>query len=194
MFEQDRDVFGCIDLASIAGFSVFNLNGLLLESGSWAFEPGPHKGDRWLDFRSETSRLLSRYSGRMALLAMERPVLYGDPGKDWNTARVMFGQSALIELDAARLGIPTTMVSPSEIKMFVTGNGNAPKGEVIRAVERELGPLSTALEERTASDRKRSEKARSDEADARALGLYILGSFDMTRLRAGALVRLGDGR
>lgn len=186
-----RDLILCLDLASIAGWALFTLDGHLHSSGVWESKSGPHDGDRWASFRAQLCSLLARYSDRIAGIALERPVLYGSPGRDWISGRVLFGQSAIVELEAAKWMIPSIMIPPSEIKEIVTGNGNAKKDLVVRAIETQLGPLSIRPGGSSKAERERRAKARSDEADARGVGLVVLAKYCRRSLRARKFVELG---
>jgi Holliday junction resolvasome RuvABC endonuclease subunit len=178
-----RDLILCLDLASIVGWALFTIDGQLVDSGVWEIESGDHDGDRWASFRAKLSARLFQYRERLAGVAMERPVMYGKPGQDWTTGRVMFGQAAIVEMEAVRWMLPTLMIPPSEIKSVVTGNGNASKQQVITAIEAQLGQLSTRPGGRTKTDRERRDKARSDEADARGVGLVVLARYSRSALR-----------
>lgn len=178
-----RDLILCLDLASIVGWALFTTDGHLFASGVWEIDDGEHEGDRWSNFRTELAKFLAKYSDRLCGIAMERPILYGITGRDWTSARVLFGQSAIVELEATRWQLPTVMVPPSEIKKLVTDNGNAPKALVTKAIEQQTGPLSTKPGGKNKTERAHRDKARSDEADARGVGLVVIVKYSMSALR-----------
>lgn len=55
------------------------------------------------------------------------------------TAILMGHARGVILAAAARLGIPVRGFAATRIKRFLTGNGRAPKSQVQRAIQRELG-------------------------------------------------------
>ena len=79
-------------------------------------------------------------------------------GARWTVARA----SGVIVLAAAEAGLPVEEYAPLEVKMAVTGSGNAPKDQVRRA----LGPL-LSLED---------VPSQPDAADAVAVALCHLQS------------------
>jgi Holliday junction resolvasome RuvABC endonuclease subunit len=181
-----RDLVVTLDLTTQVGWAVFFLDGTLLDSGAWNLEQpsSAHDGEFWASFRVALMRLLAKYEGRVVLIAFERPVMYGH----WAVVRIAFGQAALVELTAARFAIPTTMVSPSNMKKVVTGNGRATKDEVREHVIRITGDLKTEQGGTTKGERKLFDKLRGDETDARAVGIVVTRKFDPEQLRSGRLV------
>lgn len=185
-----RDVVIGFDPASVAGWAVFALNGRLLESGAWTIRRGDFTGDRWIDLHGRLVELFERYRGRVAAVVIERPVVYR--GIQWDTLRVLFGQAALVDLIASRHCADSVFVPPATLKKHVAGNGRASKAEVIDAVVRATGPLSTEAGGETEAERARRDKARSDEADARATVLWLLDVYDRADLAMGILARLAE--
>jgi len=181
----------CLDLASIVGWALWTVDGHLYASGFWEIDDGEHEGDRWASFRTQLSKFVRKYVDRLCGIAFERPILYGLTGRDWKSARVLFGQAAVLEMEAARWQLPTAMVPPSEIKKLVTGNGNAPKAEVTKAIEIQTGPLLLKRGGKTKTERARADKARSDEADARGVGMVVLVKYSMSALKERRFVEAG---
>ncbi len=179
-----RDVIICLDLASDAGWAVFGLDGRLIASGVWDVgrRKGAHEGERWATWRWNVAALLAEYAGRVAALAYERPLLYArkGAGADYNTARVIFGQAAVAEAEAFVQVVEVITVQPSEMKQELAGSGNASKDMMIAAAEEKWGPLSIEADGTDATKKK-----RSDEADARAVGMYVLSHYDLAALAIG---------
>lgn len=182
-----RDLIIGLDLASVAGWAVFDLDGKLVESGSWDVSlGGDYQGDRWLAFHVNVTWLFERYAGRVAALVMERPVTYGK--NPWSTSRVLFGQASIAEMVAARNCCESLFVHPAQLKKRATGQGNATKRQVIDAMVEETGPLAIEPGGDTKTERARRDKARSDEADARAAALWLLDNYEREDLARGELV------
>lgn len=179
------DVVIGLDLTTCTGWAVYDLDGQLVDSGAWnlAAAGDDHEGERWIAFRGHVGKLLAAYAGRIRAIAYERPST-----EQWATARVAFGQAAIVELEAARIGVPTTVISPMTAKMVVAGHGRASKQEVQDAVVRTGGPL------RTTGSTKVAEKLRSDEADARAITLTLLAIYEPADLARGHLVKRSKAR
>jgi len=68
-------------------------------------------------------------------LALERLMW----GKNVDSAMAVARSSGAIMVAAARAGLPVHEYAPLEVKMAVTGVGNAPKDQVRRALDRVLG-------------------------------------------------------
>lgn len=183
---MSRDVVIGFDPATVAGWAVLDLEGGLVESGTWVSGSGDYTGDRWLSLHGKLTELFERYKGRVAALAIERPPIHGDI--PWSTSRVLFGQVAVAEMIAARNCCDAAFVHPSQLKKRATGNGRASKSDVVEAVADELGPLAVEPGGATKAERSRRDKARSDEADARAAALWLLDSYDREALAHGELV------
>jgi Holliday junction resolvasome RuvABC endonuclease subunit len=168
------------DLTTCTGWAVFDLGGVLVDSGAWNLAPAgdDHEGERWIAFRGHAGKLLAAYAGRIRAIAYERPSTV-----QWATARVAFGQAAILEMEAARIGVPTTMISPATAKKAVAGHGRASKQDVQEAVVRTTGPL------RTTGSTKVAEKLRSDEADARAIAMTLLAVYEPSDLARGRLAK-----
>jgi Holliday junction resolvasome RuvABC endonuclease subunit len=169
-----------LDLTTLMGWALFDLDGELEASGAWdlSMPAESHEGDRWIAFRGELGKLLLTYRGRICAIGYERPSTV-----QWATARVAFGQAALVELEAARASIPTTVVSPSTLKMVVAGHGHASKDEVQAAVVLRTGPLTHP------GLTKKAAKLRGDEADARAIAIVLVTIYCLDALRRCKLVR-----
>jgi len=174
------DVVIGLDLTTCTGWAVYDLDGQLVDSGAWNLAPAgdDHEGERWIAFRGHVGKLLAAYAGRIRAIAYERPSTV-----QWATARIAFGQAAILELEAARIGVPTTVISPMTAKMVVAGHGRASKHEVQDAVVRTTGPL------RTTGSTKVAEKLRSDEADARAITMTLIAVYEPSDLARGHLVK-----
>jgi Holliday junction resolvasome RuvABC endonuclease subunit len=146
--------------------------------------PNAHEGEIWSAFRVALARLLSKYHGRICVIAFERPVLY----EQWDTIRIAFGQAAFVELAARAADIAVTMVSPSTLKKELTGSGKAPKSVVQEHVVRLTGDLFMERGGTTKEERKRRDKLRGDEADARAVGIVVTRKYEPDELRVGRFV------
>jgi len=181
-----RDVVINLDLGSNAGWAVFSLGDELLESGSWSVgkRSGAHPGERWSSLRFELLMLLDRYRGRVSAIAFERPIIYGGK-RSYTAARVIFAQAAIVESVAFEHVVEVIEIQPSVAKKLLTGNGHATKEEMIEAAVARWGPL-----EREDDGREDTVKARGDEADARAIGHYVLGAYCLEGLAAGEVLEL----
>lgn len=189
---MSRDVVLGFDPASRAGWAALDFDARVIESGTWLVRRGDYTGDRWLALHGHLAELFERYRGRVAALAIERPPVYDDVR--WNTIRILFGQAALAEMVAARYCVDAVFVHPSQLKKRATGSGRATKAEVVDAVVAETGPLSVEPGGDTKAEQSRREKARSDEADARASALWLLDRYDRDALVRGELIaKVGDG-
>jgi len=177
----EPDVVLGLDLTTCMGWAAFDLDGQLLDSGAWNLSQpdDAHDGDRWIACRGKLGQLLATYHGRICAIGFERPSTV-----QWHTARVSFGQAAIIELDAAKQSIPTTTISPSTLKLVVTGHGRASKQEVEAAVVARSGPLKMP-----GGSTKTAAKLRSDEADARAIAIALVSIYTIADLRRRVLVR-----
>jgi Holliday junction resolvasome RuvABC endonuclease subunit len=171
---RTRDLVFGFDPASSAGWAVFDLDGNVVESGAWAVgkDGTDYPGDRWMMLEQAAASLLDRYPGRIAAAAIERPSTV-----QWNTARVLFGQAAIIEWVCARAGVESVLVAPSSIKKAATGDGRADKS-VVRDAMADLAPLQA-----------RTAKGREDEADARGACVWLLATHDRAALKRGELSR-----
>lgn len=169
-----------LDLTTSCGWAVTDLNGRTVDSGVLDLRPGngDHEGLRWVAFRGKLVRLLGQYRERLCAIGYERPST-----QQWATARLAFGQAALVELEASRDEIPTVDVSPSTIKKIVAGHGRASKEDVVAAVERATGPM------RGRGGTPRGDKLRSDEADAIGVCLVLVRAYSTDDLRRRVLVR-----
>ncbi len=177
---MEPDVVLGLDLTTCMGWAAFGLDIQLVESGAWNLgQPADaHDGDRWIACRGQLGKLLATFHGRICAIGFERPSTV-----QWNTARVAFGQAALIELEAAKQLIPTTTISPSTLKKVVAGHGHASKQEVEAAVVRRTGALTMPAGSKIA------EKLRSDEADARAIAIAMLSIYTVADLRRRVLLK-----
>jgi Holliday junction resolvasome RuvABC endonuclease subunit len=173
--DQQSLVIVCLDLANDAGWAVFDLDGKLIASGTWRVgrRPKSHPGERWSEFRFELAALLEVYRGRVVCVAYERPIIYGGP-RSYNTARIIFAQAAIADSVALLYGIDLVIeVQPKAMKKLLTGNGNASKALMSTKAEEKWGAL--------AQDDDGTEiavKLRGDEADARAVGNYVLTNHE----------------
>ena len=86
-------------MTTCMGWAAFDLDLQLVQSGAWNLgQPADaHDGDRWIAFRGKIGQLLATYHGRICAIGFERPSTV-----QWATARIAFGQAAIIELDAAK--------------------------------------------------------------------------------------------
>lgn len=93
---------------------------------------------------SLTRRLAEIYQGVSDVIAGLRPgvmaleELYSHYQRP-RTAILMGHARGVICLAATRAGIPVMHYSATQIKKILTGSGRAPKGQVQRAIQRELG-------------------------------------------------------
>ncbi len=96
------------------------------------------------DGKKLTDRLWSIYEGLLAILDQFRPQVmvveqlyahYAHP----RTAILMAHARGAILLAAAQRGLDAVSYSATRIKKPITGNGRAPKDQVQRAIQRELG-------------------------------------------------------
>lgn len=171
-----RDLVIGFDGASSAGWAVLDLGENVISSGAWDVGRDADSqlaGDRWMLLDQEISELLDTHRGRVGAVAIERP-----SNVQWASSRVLFGQSAIVEMAAARRVIESVLVSPSSIKKITTGNGRATKREV-QAAMRKLAPLRAS-----------TPKGREDESDARGAALWLLRTHCHRALAAGDLVRV----
>lgn len=165
-----RDVLVSLDLATRTGWAVLDLRGRLVESGTWTLAPrrGRSKADRWARFAEALAELLARHDGRVAVLAVERPLpSRGHMGGA--VPAVAWGLVALAELAAERRQISTLQVPPAAAKKAASGRGNASKLQVAKAINQRL----------------KLRLAAGDEADAIAVGLAVLQSLDLEALARG---------
>jgi Holliday junction resolvasome RuvABC endonuclease subunit len=178
---MEPDVVLGLDLTTCMGWAAFDLDIQLVGSGAWNLgQPtDAHDGDRWIACRGQLGRLLATYHGRICAIGFERPSTV-----QWNTARIAFGQAAIIELDAAKLSIPTATISPATLKKVVAGHGHASKQEVQDAVVLRTGALTMP-----GGTTKLAEKLRSDEADARAIAIAMLSIYTIADLRGRVLMK-----
>ena len=99
---------------------------------------------RGKDRDSLTRRLAEIYQGVSDVIAGLRPgvmaleELYSHYQRP-RTAILMGHARGVICLAATRAGIPVVHYSATRIKKILTGSGRAPKGQVQRAIQRELG-------------------------------------------------------
>ena len=99
---------------------------------------------RGKDRDSLTRRLAEIYQGVSDVIAALRPgvmaleELYSHYQRP-RTAILMGHARGVICLAATRAGIPVMHYSATQIKKILTGSGRAPKGQVQRAIQRELG-------------------------------------------------------
>jgi crossover junction endodeoxyribonuclease RuvC len=93
---------------------------------------------------SLTGRLAEVYRGVCGVIAGLRPAvmaleeLYSHYERP-RTAILMGHARGVICLAAAQAGIPVVHYSATQVKKILTGSGRAPKGQVQRAIQRELG-------------------------------------------------------
>lgn len=177
---MEPDVVLGLDLTTCMGWAAFDLDLQLVQSGAWNLgQPtDAHEGDRWIACRGKLGQLLATFHGRVCAIGFERPSTV-----QWATARIAFGQASIIELDAAKLSIPTAIISPATLKKVVTGHGHASKQEVQDAVVQRTGALAMP------GGTKIAEKLRSDEADARAIAMAMLSIYTIADLRRRLLVK-----
>jgi crossover junction endodeoxyribonuclease RuvC len=96
--------------------------------------------------RSLTDRLLEIYDGVAEVIAGLKPdvmaleELYSHYDRP-RTAILMGHARGVICLAGTKAGIPVIHYSATQIKKILTGNGRAPKSQVQRAIQRELGLL-----------------------------------------------------
>jgi crossover junction endodeoxyribonuclease RuvC len=94
--------------------------------------------------RSLTARLVEIHEGVAEVIAAFQPAvmaleeLYSHYARP-RTAILMGHARGVICLAAAQAGVPVVHYSATRIKKMLTGNGRAPKGQVQRAIQRELG-------------------------------------------------------
>jgi len=94
--------------------------------------------------RSLTDRLIEIHNGVGDVIASLKPSvmaleeLYSHYNRP-RTAILMGHARGVICLAAAEAGIPVVHYSATQIKKILTGNGRAPKSQVQRAIQRELG-------------------------------------------------------
>lgn len=184
-----RDLVLALDLTTRVGWSRFHVDGALRGSGSWDLKQPKHAhpGALWEAFGEALDRELSRFEGQICVIAFESPVMYDQ----WATARVAFGQAAIVELAGHLLGIATIGIPPATLKKTVTGKGNATKALVQEHVVRLTGELNTERGGKTKTERSLADKLRGDEADARAVGIVVTRSYEPDELRAGRFVERG---
>ena len=124
---------------------------------------------------SLTKRLVEIHEGEAEVIASLQPgvmaleELYSHYGRP-RTAILMGHARGVICLAAAQAGVPVVPYSATQIKRILTGNGRAPKPQVQRSIQRELG-LAVAPEP-------------PDVADALAAALCHYYLKDKPRLRA----------
>lgn len=122
-----------IDPSTKAGYAW--TNGQNLDYGLWRFT-GEHPGQapdalygRILEY-AETHRI--------ERIATEGGYPISRRGAD----RLEWLRGA-VHMAGAALGVPVIVVAPSSLKLFATGNGRAKKPDMIHAVERHLGIVTT---------------------------------------------------
>lgn len=169
-----RDVVIGLDLATRSGWAAVTLDGRRLGSGAWPLSPrkGRSKADRWVRFADALRELLASLEGRVAAVALERPI--GHAGSP-SVPAVASGLVALAELACERRGIATLQVSPMTAKKAAAGSGRASKGEVAEAMAARFGV----------------ELEPGDEADALAVAVTALACLDLEALACGEVVERG---
>ncbi|MCA9100387.1 MAG: crossover junction endodeoxyribonuclease RuvC [Planctomycetales bacterium] len=124
---------------------------------------------------SLTRRLVEIHDGLAEAIAALRPnamaleQLYSHYSRP-KTAILMGHARGVICLAATKADVPVTHYAATQIKRILTGNGRAPKAQMQRAIQRELG-LATAPEP-------------ADVADALAIALchyHLAGKSDLTQ-------------
>jgi crossover junction endodeoxyribonuclease RuvC len=95
---------------------------------------------------SLTARLVEIHAGLSEVIASFHPAamaieeLYSHYARP-RTAILMGHARGVLCLAAAQAGVPVISYSATQVKRILTGSGQAPKGQVQRAVQRELGLL-----------------------------------------------------
>lgn len=166
-----RDVVIGLDLATRSGWAVVGLDGGYVASGSWPCSPRAHraKADRWARFAAALTELLAGLEGRVAVVAIERPIGRHSGGA---VPAVAWGLVALAELAAERRGIPSVRYPPPRVKRAAAGSGTASKAAVAEAMAARYGV----------------ELRPGDEADALAVATTALVRLDLEALACGELV------
>ena len=167
-----RDVVIGLDLATRTGFAVLDLDGKRLESGTWPLSPraGRGKPDRWVRLRTALLELLSRYEGRIGVIACERPFEGRSKGKSSaSTPKVAWGLVALVELTAEVRGLTVVLYPPKSCKLVFARSGNADKAAMVAEARRRWPAFD----------------GPHDEADGLAVAVTALAKLDRAGLECG---------
>jgi crossover junction endodeoxyribonuclease RuvC len=125
---------------------------------------------------SAAERLRRIYGGVRAAIAEQRPEAVAVErlmwGRNTGSAMEVARASGVILLAAAEAGVPVEEYAPLEVKMSVTGVGNAPKPQVRRGLVRILGTEGLPTD--------------PDAADAVAVAVCHLHQSGLRRLTGGA--------
>jgi crossover junction endodeoxyribonuclease RuvC len=125
---------------------------------------------------SAAERLRRIYGGVRAAIAEQRPEAVAVErlmwGRNTGSAMEVARASGVILLAAAEAGVPVEEYAPLEVKMSVTGVGNAPKPQVRRGLLRILGAEGLPTD--------------PDAADAVAVAVCHLHQSGLRRLTGGA--------
>ncbi len=182
-----RDVVIGLDLATVSGWAVYDLDANLLVSGVWdlSVRPGETSGWRWLRLNQRlTALLLARYDGRVAAIGVEDAFSGptqegGKKGMSKRSTAVLWGLRATVESVAALHGIPVVAYAQATVKKTYAGSGRASIASIIEIADRErqlkTGDNGTAA----------AVKRRSDEAIARGVAVTLLSANARHDLQAG---------
>ncbi len=115
-----------LDLASETGYAVQRADGVVL-TGIASFLKTLNPGDRWIRFHDWTAGMLDFEEPQ--LIIFEQPFIHM---KHASGLGISYGFKTVLEMLAARRGIKCYGISPSELKKWATGRGNADKSLMLR--------------------------------------------------------------
>jgi crossover junction endodeoxyribonuclease RuvC len=137
MTERRLRILGVDPGLNLTGYGVLDL----VDGRPQVCEAGVIRGK---SRRSLTARLVEIHDGLCEVVATFRPAAmaleelfshYERP----RTAILMGHARGVICLAAARSGVPVVHYSATQVKRILTGSGRAPKAQVQRAIQQELG-------------------------------------------------------
>lgn len=123
-----------LDLGTKTGWAGRTVSGSVMDrfvfSGVQEFDlrRGESTGMRFIRFRAWLEEMIER--GHPKIIAFESVVAFH---KSRYSGEVAHGMAAVVQIVAIDHKIETFTVTPSELKKFATGKGNAPKEKVIEA-------------------------------------------------------------
>lgn len=121
-----------LDAATKCGWAFVDGDGNI-ESGRWDFslQKGELSGTRFVRFMGKIQLIHDLVDG-LDVIAYERPVSCRG-----NAQRVLGGLLAVTELWTSVNNVKLEMVTPTEVKSYATGNGNANKIAMTNAANRQ---------------------------------------------------------